>query len=57
MFHYRNHGAAYGRILVGFTDNDQDRSQLVARLDQVGFRYWEETENPAYQAYLKPLAL
>jgi threonine dehydratase len=57
MFHYRNHGAAYGRILVGFTDNDQDRSQLVARLAQVGFRYWEETENPAYQAYLKPLAL
>ena len=57
MFHYRNHGAAYGRILVGFTDNDQDRSQLVSRLDQVGFRYWEETENPAYQAYLKPLAL
>ncbi len=57
MFHYRNHGAAYGRILVGFTDSDQDRSKLIARLDQVGFRYWEETENPAYQAYLKPLAL
>ena len=57
MFHYRNHGAADGRILVGFTDNDQDRSRLIARLDQVGFRYWEETENPAYQAYLKPLAL
>ena len=57
MFHYRNHGAAYGRILVGFTDNDQDRYRLIARLDQVGFRYWEETENPAYQAYLKPLAL
>ena len=57
MFHYRNHGAADGRILVGFTDNDQDRSRLIARLDQVGFRYWEETENPAYQAFLKPLAL
>ena len=57
MFHYRNHGAAYGRILVGFTDRDHDRSKLTARLDQVGFRYWEETENPAYQAYLKPLAL
>ena len=57
LFHYRNHGAAYGRILVGFTDSDQDRSKLSARLDQVGFRYWEETENPAYQAYLKPLAL
>jgi threonine dehydratase len=57
LFHYRNHGAAYGRILVGFTDSDQDRSKLTARLDQVGFRYWEETENPAYQAYLKPLAL
>jgi threonine dehydratase len=57
LFHYRNHGAAYGRILVGFTDSDQDRSKLTATLDQVGFRYWEETENPAYQAYLKPLAL
>ena len=57
MFHYRNHGGAYGRILVGFTDSDQERSKLIARLDQVCFRYWEETENPAYQAYLKPLAL
>jgi len=57
MFHYRNHGAAYGRILVGFTDSDEGRSELTARLDQIGFRYWEETNNPAYQAYLKPLAL
>ena len=30
MFHYRNHGAAYGRILVGFTDCDHDRSKLTA---------------------------
>ena len=44
MFHYRNHGAAYGRILVGFTDNDRDRSRLITRLDQVG--RMKKTNNP-----------
>lgn len=53
MFHYRNHGAAYGRILVGFTGEGADSPALRQTLDRVGFRYWEESENPAYSAYLQ----
>ena len=53
MFHYRNHGAAYGRILVGFTGEVAYSPLLLRTLDRVGFRYWEESENPAYRAYLQ----
>jgi threonine dehydratase len=56
LFHYRNHGAAYGRILVGFRLVDGRRSALLKALAGVGFPYWEETNNPAYVAYLKPAA-
>jgi threonine dehydratase len=57
MFHYRNHGAAYGRILVGFTGVEGFGVGLIATLDGIGFRYWEESENPAYREYLKPVDL
>jgi threonine dehydratase len=53
MFHYRNHGAAYGRILVGFTGIAAYSAALLETLDRVGFRYWEESDNPAYRAYLQ----
>jgi threonine dehydratase len=53
MFHYRNHGAAYGRILVGFTGSAAYSAALLETLDRVGFRYWEESDNPAYRAYLQ----
>jgi len=53
MFHYRNHGAAWGRVLVGFEAGAEDRRKLDAYLQQVGFRYWEETANPAYQLFLR----
>lgn len=53
MFHYRNHGAAWGRVLVGFEGNAGDRRTLAAYLKRVGYRYWEETENPAYQLFLR----
>ena len=52
MFHYRNHGAAWGRVLVGFEALPGDRRKLTAYLDRVGFRYWEETDNPAYAIFL-----
>jgi len=52
MFHYRNHGAAYGRILVGMQVAPGDRKKLQSVLDQIGYRYWEETDNKAYQLYL-----
>ena len=52
LFHYRNHGAAYGRILVGFKVPQGKRSALRSILTDVGYRHWEETDNVAYKAYL-----
>ena len=53
MFHYRNHGAAWGRVLVGFEASAKDRRRLTADLDRIGYRYSEETDNPAYTAFLR----
>ncbi len=52
MFHYRNHGAAYGRVLVGMQVPEQEREQVSAFLRDIGYNYWEETNNPAYQLFL-----
>jgi len=52
MFHYRNHGAAYGRILVGVQVPRSERAAFEQVLDRVKFRYWEETANRAYRLYL-----
>ena len=52
MFHYRNHGAAYGRILVGVQLPKSDRSAFEEILRGINFPYWEETDNRAYQLYL-----
>lgn len=53
MFHYRNHGAAWGRVLVGFEGGAGDRKKLTAYLKRIGYRYWEETDNPAYRLFLR----
>lgn len=53
MFHYRNHGAAWGRVLVGFEASGRDRKALTENLERIGYRYWEETANPAYQLFLR----
>jgi len=53
LFHYRNHGAAYGRVLVGLQIDDDKREQLHGYLEELGYRYWDETENPAYQLFLR----
>ena len=52
MFHYRNHGAAYGRVLVGMQVEDDESSAVAEVLESVHYRYWEETDNPAYRLYL-----
>jgi threonine dehydratase len=52
MFHYRNHGAAYGRILVGVQVPRNERRDFERVLDELKFPYWEETDNRAYQLYL-----
>ena len=53
MFHYRNHGAAWGRVLVGFEGEEADREGLSTYLDRIGYRYWEETGNPAVNLFLR----
>lgn len=52
MFHYRNHGAAFGRVFLGLQVPDTDRENLILFLNKLGYRWIEETENPAYQLFL-----
>ena len=53
MFHYRNHGAAWGRVLIGFEAPRSARGELARFLDRIGYRYWEESDNSAYQMFLR----
>lgn len=52
MFHYRNHGADYGRVLVGIQVPDEDRARFDVFLQQLGYEYWEEQNNEAYHLFL-----
>ena len=52
LFHYRNHGADYGRVLVGMQVPPQDKKQFQAFLDKIGYPYCDETRNPAYRLFL-----
>lgn len=52
LFHYRNHGADYGRVLVGFQVPSADREGFRERLKSLGYPYEEETDNPAYKMFL-----
>ena len=51
LFHYRNHGAAYGRVLMGVQVPDGEQAELHRLLTGIGYRFWEETENPAYRLF------
>ncbi len=53
MFHYRNHGAAYGRVLVGIQVPDEEKIQFQTFLDELGYHYVSEEDNPAYQLFLR----
>ncbi len=52
LFHYRNHGAAYGRVLVGIQVADAQLTEFQQFLDKLGYPYWDESDNPAYQLFL-----
>lgn len=52
LFHYRNHGSDFGRVLVGVQVPAAERGEFCGFLDKLGYEYWEETENPAYQRFL-----
>jgi len=50
LFHYRNHGADYGRVLIGL--QVEDVKELESRFDELGYYYKNETDNKAYQYFL-----
>ena len=52
LFHYRNHGADYGRIVVGMQVPPQEMPQWQEFLENLGYRYWDESQNPAYKLFL-----
>ena len=53
LFHYRNQGADYGRILVGMQVPPEDTATFDAFLATLGYPYVEETLNPAYRLFLR----
>ncbi|MBI3171482.1 MAG: threonine ammonia-lyase, biosynthetic, partial [Hydrocarboniphaga effusa] len=52
LFHYRNHGAAYGRVLAGLQVPKRERAECRRALDALGYTYAEESGNPAYALFL-----
>jgi len=52
LFHYRNHGSDYGRILTGIQVPDNESGKLESHLSDLGYTHWEESDNPAYRMFL-----
>ena len=52
LFHYRNHGADYGRVLVGVDVPKEDGVAFIEFLNHVGYVYHDETDNAAYRLFL-----
>jgi threonine dehydratase len=53
LFHYRNHGADYGKILVGMQVPHEDKKAFKEFLKTTNYRHWDESAHPAYQLFLK----
>jgi len=52
LFHYRNQGADFGRVLVGLQVPRGDRAALRRFLTTLGYPHWDESQNPAYRLFL-----
>ena len=52
LFHYRNHGADYGRVLVGIQVPPAEKAEFRKFLKNLGYAHWDETNNPAYKLFL-----
>ncbi|ACA17693.1 threonine dehydratase, biosynthetic [Methylobacterium sp. 4-46] len=52
LFHYRNHGADYGRVLAGIQVPEADRPRFLEALDELGYPFHDESDNPAYRLFL-----
>jgi threonine dehydratase len=51
LFHYRNHGAAYGRVLMGVQIPPVEYEDFARALADLSYPHWDETDNPAYQIF------
>jgi len=54
LFHYRNYGSEYGRVLMGIQVPDEDSEKFSAFLEETGYSYAIEADNPAYDMFLGP---
>jgi len=52
LFHYRNHGSDYGRVLAGIQVPPAERPAFDNFLKELGYAFWDETRNPAYAMFL-----
>ena len=52
LFHYRNHGADFGRVLVGMQVPPSQQEEFRSFLDKLGYPHWNESSNPAYALFL-----
>jgi threonine dehydratase len=52
LFHYRNHGHAYGWVLVGVEVPESDETRFNYFLNQLGYSWWDECDNPSYSLFL-----
>jgi len=52
LFHYRNHGSDYGRVLAGIQVPDDELERFHRHLDDLGYPYADESENPVYRMFL-----
>jgi threonine dehydratase len=52
LFHYRNHGSDYGRVLAGIQVPPSERDEFVLHIDELHYAYTEETDNPVYKMFL-----
>ena len=52
LFHYRNHGAAFGQVLAGFDISKDKETEFFQHLNALGYQFEEATDNQAYQAFL-----
>lgn len=52
LFHYRNHGAAFGQVLAGFDVSSDQQQEFFGHLEALGYEWQEETDNQAYQSFL-----
>lgn len=57
LFHYRCHGADYGRVLIAFEVSSRDRDEFERGLKEIGYPFVRETENPAYRLLLSDVSI